>query len=69
MVGDTNRRCEMPKESETSKKFTRGIKAVDKLVQDLKRDVADIISGAAEVKEVLENLKQHPKPPDDKKDV
>jgi hypothetical protein len=59
----------MPKESETSKKLTRGIKAVDRLVQDLKRDVAEIISGATEVKELFQNIKENPKPPDDKKEV
>jgi hypothetical protein len=67
MVKSIGRR-EMSKESETSKKFTRAIKAVDKLVQDVKRDIAEIISGAAEVKELLQNIKDNPKPPDDRKE-
>lgn len=59
----------MPKESETSKKLTKAIKAVDKLVQDIKRDVGEVISGAAEVKELFQNIKEKPKPPDDKKEA
>jgi hypothetical protein len=55
----------MPQESEISKKLTRAIKASDKLVQDIKKDVGHLIACGKAVKEVFEDLRK-PGGPDDK---
>ena len=59
----------MSKESEVTKRITRAVKAGDKLVQDVQRDIGQIISAANGVKEIFDDIKNKFKRPDDKKEV
>jgi len=47
----------MAKESELTKRITRAVKAGDKLVQDVKRDVSQILVAASGVKETIDDIK------------
>lgn len=55
----------MSKESEVTKRITRAVKAGDKLVQDIQRDIGQIISAANGVKEIFDDIKNKFKEPDD----
>ena len=55
----------MAKESELTKRITRAVKAGDKLVQDVRRDVGQILVAADGVKEIIADLKSKFKRPDD----
>jgi phosphoglycolate phosphatase-like HAD superfamily hydrolase len=59
----------MPEESEKSRRVTKAIKAVDKLVRDVREDVDDILLAADGVKELLTDLKDKFKKGDDTKEV
>jgi hypothetical protein len=56
----------MPKESEVAKRITRAVKAGDKLVKDIKTDVAQLVAAANGIKEVFDDMKNKLKGPDDK---
>jgi len=47
----------MAKESELTKRITGAVKAGDKLVQDVKRDVGQLLVAASGVKEVVDDIK------------
>jgi len=47
----------MPKEYDVTKKVTRVIKAGDKLVHDLEKDVGQIVMAVNGVKELLSDIK------------
>ena len=55
----------MAKESELTKKITRAMKAGDKLVQDVRRDVSQILAAANGVKEIVDDIKNRFKGKDD----
>ena len=59
----------MPEESESSRRITKAIKAVDKLVRDVREDIDDILLAAEGVKELLADLKDKFKKRDDTKEV
>lgn len=59
----------MAKESEVTKRITRAVKAGDKLVQDVQRDIGQIISAANGVKEIFDDIKNKFKGPDDSQEV
>jgi hypothetical protein len=56
----------MPKESEVAKRITRAVKAGDKLVKDIQRDIGQLIAAANGVKEIFGDIKNKLKGPDDK---
>ena len=55
----------MAKESELTKRITRAMKAGDKLVQDVRRDVGQILTAASGVKEIVDDIKNKFKRTDD----
>ena len=55
----------MAKESELTKRITRAMKAGDKLVQDVKRDVGQILVATNGVKEIVDDIKNRFKGKDD----
>ena len=55
----------MAKESELTRRITKAVKAGDKLVQDVQRDVGQILVAANGVKETFINIKNALKRPDD----
>jgi len=59
----------MSEESETSRRVTKAIKAVDKLVRDVREDVDDILLAAEGVKELFADLKDKFKKGDDTQEV
>lgn len=59
----------MAKESEVTKRITRAVKAGDKLIQDVQRDVGQVIAAVNGVKEIFEDIKDKSKGPDDKQEV
>ena len=59
----------MSVESETSRRVTKAIKAVDKLVRDVREDVDDILLAAEGVKELFADLKDKFKKGDDTQEV
>lgn len=59
----------MAKESGVTKKITRAIKAGDKLVQDIQRDVGQVIAAVNGVKEIFDDIKNKFKGPDDGQEV
>ena len=59
----------MAKESEVTKRITSAVKAGDKLVQDIKKDIGQLIVAANGVKEIFDDIKKNFKGPDDKKGV
>ena len=58
----------MSEESETSRRVTKAIKAVDKLVSDVREDVDSILLAAQGVKELFADLKDKFKGSDEKKE-
>lgn len=52
----------MPAEKEISKKIIRVVKAGDKLVQDVQRDMAQLMAAASGVKEIISDIKDKFKP-------
>lgn len=59
----------MAKESEISRRITRAVKTGDKLVQDIKRDIGQLLAAANGVKEIFDEIKNKLQDPDDKKEV
>ena len=59
----------MSKEKDITKNITRVVKAGDKLLQDIERDVGQVIVAVNAVKEVISDIKNKFKGPDDKKEV
>ena len=55
----------MSKEKEITQKITRAIKAGDKLVQDIQKDVGQIIAAVNGVKEIFDDIKNKFKGPED----
>jgi len=58
----------MPEESEPSRRITEAVRAVDKLVRDVREDVDSILLAAEGVKELFADLKDKFKGRDDKKE-
>ena len=56
----------MSKEKEIAKNITRVVKAGDKLLRDIERDVGQVIVAVNAVKEVISDIKNKFKGPDDK---
>jgi hypothetical protein len=46
----------MPKESETSRKIIAAVKASDKLVQDIKKDIGQITLATKELGDIFKGL-------------
>jgi phosphoglycolate phosphatase-like HAD superfamily hydrolase len=59
----------MPEESEPSRRITEAVRAVDKLVRDVREDVDSILLAAEGVKELFADLKDKFKKGDDTKEV
>lgn len=59
----------MSKESEVTKRITRAVKAGDKLLQDIQRDVGQIVAACQGVKEIFDDIKDKFKGPDDSQEV
>jgi len=55
----------VPKESEVTKRVTRAVKAGDKLVQDVKKDIGQLVAAVNGVKEIFDDIKDKLKGPDD----
>jgi hypothetical protein len=56
----------MAKESEITKSITRTLKAGDKLVQDVQRDIGQLLAAADAFKQLIDQAKERFKGPDDK---
>jgi len=56
----------MAKESELTKRITRTLKAGDKLVQDIKTDIGQIIGAANELKQLIDEARDKFKGPDNR---
>jgi hypothetical protein len=56
----------MSKDSEIIKRVTGMMKAGDKLVQDIKKDVGKVIVAANELKQLIDEARDKFKGPDDK---
>jgi hypothetical protein len=56
----------MPKEHDITKRVTQVIKAGDKLVQDIEKDIGQIVMAVNSVKETLSDIRSKFKRTDDK---
>jgi len=59
----------VPKESELTRRITSAVKAGDKLVQDVRRDIGQIVVAANGVKAIIDDIKNKFKRPDDSQEV